>query len=86
MNRTCEPFRPFRREDGVLARVDEDGGELRLHRDDRGRWHPHRWHADPTSHDGWRAPVAYGFTPEDLVALGGVAMALPVVREKASSG
>jgi len=87
MNRaTYEPFRPFRREDGVLARVDETGDELRLHHDGRGFWHVHRWRADPTSTDGWRGPVAFGFTPEDLVALGAAAMALPVVREEASSG
>lgn len=79
------PFRPFRREDGVLARTDEDGSELRIHRDERGRWHPHRWHRDPTSHDGWRAPVCYGFTLEDLLALGAAVMALPVEFEAATS-
>lgn len=71
-------YRPFRREDGVLARADVPGVELRLHRDDFGRWHAHRWHRDPSSPDGWRGPVAFGFTPEDLVAMGGAAMALPV--------
>ena len=79
MNRAPhEPYRPFRREDGILARIDENGDELRMHRDGRGFWHAHRWRADPTSHDGWRGPVAFGFTPADLVALGGAALALPV--------
>lgn len=82
----CEPFRPFRREDGVLARVDDAGDEIRLHADGRGFWHVHRWRADPTAPDGWRGPVAFGFTPEDLVALGGAAMALPVAFEAPKVG
>jgi len=75
------PFRPFERETGVLARTDEEGAELRLHRDAAGRYHVHRWHRDAASPDGWRAPVCFGFTPEDLVAMGAAAMALPVAFE-----
>lgn len=87
MNRAPhEPFRPFRREDGVLARVDESGDELRIHADGRGFWHVHRWRADPTSYDGWRGPVAFGLTVEDLVALGAAAMALSVEVKATSSG
>lgn len=78
-------FRAFRREEGVLARTDENGDEIRLHFDEGSkRWHVHRWRADPTSPDGWHAPVAYGFTLEDLAALGAVAMALPVAAEAAT--
>jgi len=76
-----EPYRPFRREEGVLARADENGDQLRLHHDGRGLWHAHRWRTDPTSPDGWRGPMAFGFTPDDLVAMGAAAMALPVADE-----
>jgi len=72
------PFRPFPRESGVLARTDEEGRELRLHRDAAGRYHANRWHRDATSPDGWRAPVCFGYSVEDLAAMGAAAVALPV--------
>jgi len=79
----CAPFRPFARETGVLARVDEFGDELRLHRDDAGRYHAHRWHRDTTSPDGWRGPVCFGFSREDLVSIGEAAASLPAEPDRA---
>lgn len=68
------PYRPFERTDGVLARIDENGDELRLHRNEVGLWHVARWNVDRWSHDGWRGTVAYGFTRRDLVAIGAVVL------------
>jgi len=72
-----QQYRPFEREAGVLVRVDEGGAELRLHRDSNGRWHAHTWWRDATSFDGWRAPVAFGFSTADLVAMGEAAREMP---------
>jgi hypothetical protein len=70
------PYRPFERETGVLVRIDETGAELRLHADSAGRWHAHTWWRDAMSQDGWRAPVAFGFSTADLVAMGDAARKL----------
>lgn len=71
-------YRPFERESGVLARTEPDGTELRLHQGERGLWHAHRWFRDDASPDGWRGPVAFGFSLDDLAAMGAAAMAMPV--------
>lgn len=82
MNRApYEPYRPFARESGALARTEANGDELRVHRDDKGRLHPMRWHVSEWASDGWRCAVPFGYSPEDLVALGAAAMALPVAFE-----
>lgn len=70
-----KPYRPFRREDGVLAHV-EGETEIRIHRDGIGRLYLHRWWPDPEAEDGWRGPMAFGFTTAELVALGDAARKL----------
>jgi len=76
MNREPQqPYRPFRREDGVLVHTEGDV-ELRIHRDQIGRLYPHRWWPDGTAVGGWRGPMAFGYTTADLVAMGDAARKL----------
>lgn len=40
---TASPFQPFARDSGELVWADDDGNELRVHRDEHDRWHARRW-------------------------------------------
>jgi hypothetical protein len=57
-------YQPFEREQGVLCCIDASGDELRAHRDERGRFHFHRWRVHP---DGWwMSPVAFGLEAGEI--------------------
>jgi hypothetical protein len=64
-----EPFQPFPREQGIFVTLDADNGELRLHRDEAGRFHAHRWRFDRfdmQNEPSWRGAVAFGLTATEI--------------------
>lgn len=65
MNHVAPAPRLDCREDCLFVCLDANGDELRLRRDARGLYHPHRWRVID---DEWRGPVAFGLTHEEFRA------------------
>lgn len=60
---------PFARETGLFVCADEDGGELRIHLREGGRWHWHRWRFAVVNFEDeprWVGPVAFGVTATEI--------------------
>jgi hypothetical protein len=60
----AESYQPFAREEGIFVSADADGEEIRLHRDENGRFNVIRWRVHRER--GWIGPLVMWFSATEI--------------------
>lgn len=63
-NEDRPPAPRFNREEGLFVSADAAGEELRLHRDEKGRYEVVRWRRHPDG--GWLSPMVFWFAATEI--------------------